>query len=42
VETIKYGNKAKEILNLVKEGKREGSDFTLLNVVLPEISGIEF
>jgi CheY-like chemotaxis protein len=41
VKTIKYGNKAKEILDLVKERKRERPDLILLDIVLSDISGIE-
>jgi len=41
VETLKYGHQAQKILNKIKEGKKEKPDLILLDLVLPDINGIE-
>ena len=41
VETLKYGHQAQKILKKIKEGKKEKPDLILLDLVLPDINGIE-
>lgn len=41
VETLKYGHQAQKMLNKIKEGKKEKPDLILLDLVLPDINGIE-
>ena len=41
IETLKYGHQAQKILKKIKEGKKEKPDLILLDLVLPDINGIE-
>ena len=41
VETLKYGHQAQKRLKKIKEGKKEKPDLILLDLVLPDINGIE-
>ncbi|PJA02218.1 hypothetical protein COX73_01925 [bacterium (Candidatus Gribaldobacteria) CG_4_10_14_0_2_um_filter_36_18] len=41
VETLRYGQQAQKRLNEIKEGKKEKPDLILLDLVLPDINGIE-
>jgi two-component system alkaline phosphatase synthesis response regulator PhoP len=41
VETLEYGHQAQKRLNEIKEGKKEEPDLILLDLVLPDINGIE-
>ena len=41
IETLKYGHQAQKRLNKIKEGKKEKPDLILLDLVLPDINGIE-
>ena len=41
VETLKYGHQAQKRLNEIKEGKKEKPDLILLDLILPDINGIE-
>lgn len=41
VETLKYGHQAQKRLNEMKQGKKEKPDLILLDLVLPDINGIE-
>jgi len=41
VETLKYGHQAQKRLKKIGEGKKEKPDLILLDLVLPDINGIE-
>ena len=41
VETLRYGYEAQKRLNEIKEGKKEEPDLILLDLVLPDVNGIE-
>ena len=41
IETLRDGHQAQERLNKIKEGKKEKPDLILLDIVLPDINGIE-
>lgn len=41
IETIRFGFRAIEALKEIREGKREKPDLILLDLILPDINGIE-
>ena len=41
IETLKYGHQAQKRLKNIREGKKEKPDLILLDLVLPDINGIE-
>ena len=41
IETLKYGHQAQKRLKKIIEGKKEKPDLILLDLVLPDINGIE-
>jgi len=41
VETLKFGKEGLELMTKIKEGKKEKPDLVLLDLILPDINGME-